>query len=62
VVGVLASAWVDPIISTSMRGWVDVVIALVCTGWLVLGKAAPWKIVLLAVVLSGAAHWLGLIV
>ena len=60
VVGVLASAWVDPIVSTSLRGWVDVVIALVCTGWLVLGKAAPWKIVLVAVLLSGLAHWTGL--
>ena len=60
VVGVLASAWVDPIVSTSMRGWVDVVIALVCTSWLMLGKAAPWKIVLLAVLLSGLAHWTGL--
>jgi chromate transporter len=60
VVGVLASAWVDPIVSTSLRGWVDVVIALVCTGWLVLGKAAPWKIVLVAVLLSGLAHWSGL--
>jgi chromate transporter len=60
VVGVLASAWVDPIVSTSLRGWVDVVIALVCTGWLVLGKAAPWKIVLMAVLLSGLAHLTGL--
>jgi chromate transporter len=60
IVGVLASAWVDPIVSTSLRGWVDVVIALVCTAWLVLGKAAPWKIVLVAVLLSGLAHWTGL--
>lgn len=60
VVGVLASAWVDPIVSTSLRGWVDVLIALICTGWLMLGKAAPWKIVLLAVLLSGLAHWTGL--
>jgi chromate transporter len=61
VVGVLASAWVDPIVSTSLRGWIDVVIALICTGGLMLGKAAPWKIVLLAVLLSGLAHWAGLL-
>jgi chromate transporter len=60
VVGVLASAWVDPIITTSVRGWADVLIALVCTAWLMIGRAAPWKVVILAVVLAALAHWFGL--
>jgi len=57
VVGVLASAWIDPIVSTSIRGWTDVVIVLVCTAWLMSGKAGPGKIVLLSLLLAALAHW-----
>lgn len=60
VVGVLASAWVDPIVSTSVRGWTDAVIVLVCTTLLMLGKTGPGKTVLLAVSLAALAHWSGL--
>lgn len=60
VVGVLASAWIDPIVSTSVRGWTDVVIVVVCSAWLMFGKVGPGKIVLLALVLAASAHWLGL--
>ena len=60
VVGVLASAWIDPIVSTSIRGWTDVVIVLVCTAWLMSGKAGPGKIVLLSLLLTALAHWFGL--
>ncbi len=60
VVGVLASAWIDPIVSTSLRGVSDVVIVLICTAWLMLGRAGPGRIVLLALLLAALAHWLGL--
>lgn len=57
VVGVLASAWVDPIVSTSVRGWTDVVVVSICTTLLILNKAGPGKIVLLALTLAALAHW-----
>jgi len=62
VVGVLAAAWVNPILTTSIRGWVDALIALAMIWWLVKGKAAPWAVVLACVVLTWGAQQLGWVV
>jgi chromate transporter len=60
VVGVLAAAWVNPILTTSVTHWSYALIALICTAWLLLGKVAPWKVVLLSATLALALHWIGL--
>lgn len=60
VVGVLAAAWVNPILPSSVHSWQDALIAVIATLWLIVGKAIAWKIVLLSVFLSLAAHWIAL--
>ncbi len=60
VVGVLAAAWVDPIVATSIKSPVDALLALLTTGLLVRKKAPVWLMVILAPALSLVAHWLGL--
>jgi chromate transporter len=60
VVGVLAAAWVNPILTTGVTHWSYALIALICTLWLLLGKVAPWKVVLLSAGLALGLHWVGL--
>lgn len=54
VVGILAAAWYDPVITSAIFGWKDALIALAAFAALVLGKLPPWVVVLA----TAAITWL----
>lgn len=59
VVGVLAAAWINPIVTTSIQGWFDVLVAVVAATWLIWGRAPAWRVVVLCVLLALAGYWTG---
>ena len=60
VVGVLAAAWINPIMITAYQTWMDVLVAALAAVWLIWGRAPAWKVVLLCVALTLAGYWTGL--
>ncbi|SMO79665.1 chromate efflux transporter [Paracoccus laeviglucosivorans] len=54
VVGILAVALYDPVFTTAITGKADLALAAACFVALVMGRAAPWAVVLIAA-LGGAA-------
>lgn len=48
VVGILAFALFGPVMAGSVTGWGDAVLALACLAALMLAKAPPWAVVILA--------------
>ncbi len=54
VVGILAAALYDPVIISAITGPVALVLALICTAILMIAKAPPWVVVIVAA-LGGAA-------
>jgi chromate transporter len=53
VVGVLLAALYDPVWTSAVGGAADFALALVCFGLLVVWKAPPWAVVVLAAVVGG---------
>jgi chromate transporter len=60
VVGVLASAWLDPIVTTSVNGFIDLAIVAVGAGMLVWRKYPVWAVVIALPLLAILADWVGL--
>lgn len=60
VVGVLAAAWINPIMITAFHVWIDVVVAALAAVWLIWGRAPAWRVVLLCIALALAGYWTGL--
>lgn len=60
VVGVLAGAWINPIVLTTVSSLGDIAIASICTGLLLWKKVPVWAIVILAPAMSLIFNWIGL--
>jgi chromate transporter len=60
VVGVLAGAWIDPIVLTSIGSLTDVMIAITCTVLLIWKKVPVWTIVMLGPAMSLIFNWVAL--
>lgn len=58
VVGVLAGAWINPIVLTTIGSITDVVIAITCTGLLLWRKLPVWIIVIIAPAMSVVFNWI----
>lgn len=60
VVGVLAGAWINPIVLTTLGSMTDVAIAITCTGLLLWKKPPVWVIVILAPAMSVIFNWISI--
>ena len=60
VVGVLAGAWIHPIVLTTIGSFTDVVIAITCTGLLLWKKLPAWTMVILGPAMSLIFNWIAL--
>ena len=60
VVGVLAAAWINPIVITAYQTWIDALVAVLAAVWLIWGRAPAWRVVLLCVALALVGYWTGL--